>query len=554
MRRGQSARKTCNYAPKWRKIWVYKNCGECLTLFIDYEKIFESDPTPRVILQKAHENSFYFLRANKNARAIFNKTTLGKSGFDTLFEGEAGEALAREIEQFFFERKDTVDTELRYRDQYHISITMLDESDQICELRLHALANFEDALKFERDDALSMLSSIFEVSEVGIIVTDAEGKIVNVNKGFCRIYGWMQEDLHHQKFEMLIAPEMRGRVIQNHERFIKFGIRSSGEMKVMRADGSIADTLCTTATLSLSNNRKFQVTTITDISIRKRMENSLRNAKEEADIANKAKSTFLANMSHELRTPLNAIIGFSEMMMQKAFGPIGNTKYEEYLTDVHFSATHLLQIINEVLDMSKIEAGRVKLEEDTVSIKVILQGVMRFIQLQTEQKNITFETEIANNLPDVKVDVRLMKQVMINILTNAIKYTDENGLIKVRAQLNEARELAITVTDNGVGIPDHKIRDALEPFGQISNHKLYAKTKEGTGLGLPIAKGMMELHGGSLLLSSIEGKGTRVDLILPANRLLHKTASVAVKLSKPLFLEAPSNEAAAQHDTTGLLA
>jgi two-component system cell cycle sensor histidine kinase PleC len=219
----------------------------------------------------------------------------------------------------------------------------------------------QSILQRERDDAISLMSSIFDVSEVGVVVTDHNARIIRVNESFVRTYGWSRDELINSDVITLVTPDERNLARRNHDEFIRTGIRSSGEMKIIRKDGSIANALFTTATLELSQKRRYQVTTVMDITLRKQMEESLRLAKDQADTANRAKSAFLANMSHELRTPLNAIIGFSEMMIKETFGGLGHDKYKEYLGDVHASANHLLEIINEVLDMSKIEAGRIEL-------------------------------------------------------------------------------------------------------------------------------------------------------------------------------------------------
>ena len=214
----------------------------------------------------------------------------------------------------------------------------------------------QSILQRERDDAISLLTSIFEVSEIGIIVTDHEHKIVRVNESFIRAFGWSRDQLLNEELIGFVTSDERETVKESYDGFVRSGAHSSGEMKIIRKDGGVANALFTTATMELSQGRRFQITTVMDITLRKQMEQSLRVAKDQADAANRSKSLFLANMSHELRTPLNAIIGFSEMMIEETFGALGHEKYKEYLGDVHSSAKHLLEIINEVLDMSKIEA------------------------------------------------------------------------------------------------------------------------------------------------------------------------------------------------------
>ncbi|MCM2344304.1 MAG: ATP-binding protein, partial [Alphaproteobacteria bacterium] len=372
------------------------------------------------------------------------------------------------------------------------------------------------SLQRERDDAISLLTSVFDVSEVGIIVTDQNQRIVRVNDSFVRIYGWHRDDLIGHEFANLLVPEEQDLARNNHDEFMSTNTRNSGEMKIVRKDGNIANALFTTAALELSNGRRFQVTTIMDITLRKQMEITLRLAKEQADTANQAKSTFLANMSHELRTPLNAIIGFSEMMIKETFGALANEKYKEYLGDIHLSARHLLEIINEVLDMSKIEAGRAQLDEELFDVSQMVSAVSRMMASRAFSAGLKIVEDIDPDLPPLFADPRLVRQVLINLVGNAVKYSNEGGTIGIRAYMTKYRTLHIVVSDEGIGIPKDRIADALEPFGQVSRP---SDSRGGTGLGLPLAKAMTELHGGSLSLESDLGKGTVVTVEFPEERL-----------------------------------
>lgn len=381
----------------------------------------------------------------------------------------------------------------------------------------------DSALQRERDDALLLLTSIFDASEVGIIVTDHSRRIVKVNDSFIRIYGWERDDLVGKDFIKIIADDDRDWAKRNHEQFIDEGVRSTGEMRVQRKNGSVANTLITTATLELSNNRRFQVTTVMDITMRKQMEMSLRYAKEQADTANHAKSSFLANMSHELRTPLNAIIGFSEMMLNETFGALGHEKYKEYLEDVHLSARHLLEIINEVLDMSKIEAGRVELDEKEIDVRALMQSVTRIMMSRAFSSGLEIVEEIDRDLPALNADPRLVRQILINLVTNAVKYSENGGKITIKAHINDQGQMDIVVSDTGVGIPKDRIQEAMEPFSQV-NDPVEARGFQGTGLGLPLAKAMTELHGGSLQLESEVNAGTTVTVTFPEDRIRIKKA------------------------------
>ncbi len=404
---------------------------------------------------------------------------------------------------------------------------LLDHTGQVILLDVMAQPDSSDdsILQRERDDAISLLTSIFDASDIGIIVTDHYRRIIRVNDSFVRTYHWTRDQIIGEDFLFLISPDEQEQAKENHDAYIKGGQRSSGEMKLTKQDGSIANTLFTSATLELSQRRKFQVTTIMDITLRKQMEISLRLAKEQADTANHAKSAFLANMSHELRTPLNAIIGFSEMMMKETFGALGNPKYQEYLGDIHVSARHLLEIINEVLDMSKIEAGKIELDEENMDLTEAIESVLRMMASRAFSGGIKMEAHIPPDLPGLFADSRLIRQILINLISNSVKFSKPGGRIDVIAETGAAGEMMIRVEDTGIGIPRAKIRQALEPFGQIHDSAHAAKEIQGTGLGLPLAKAMVELHGGYLTLDSDTNQGTRVTISFPPGRAVAFTSN-----------------------------
>lgn len=383
--------------------------------------------------------------------------------------------------------------------------------------------NQHSMLQRERDDAVSFLASVFEVSEVGIIVSDETGKIVRVNDSFLRAYGWSRDDVVADDFTSLVSEDERERIRINHKKFMSVDMRSSGEVKLLRKDGGVANVLFTSATLNLSQNRKFLITTVMDITIRKKMEESLKVAKDQADAANRSKSNFLANMSHELRTPLNAIIGFSELMIKGTFGNIGNDKYQEYLDDIHMSAGHLLDIINEVLDMSKIEAGRLELAEEEFDVTDMIASVCRMMSSRVFASNIEIVREVDKNLPPLYADYRLIRQVLINLVMNAIKFSSAGSEITIRASLEKMGVVSISVIDKGAGIPEEKLAYVLEPFGQAGNQPDKREVHQGTGLGLPLAKAMVEMHGGKFFIESAVDAGTTVQFTIPAFRTAQRS-------------------------------
>jgi two-component system cell cycle sensor histidine kinase PleC len=235
---------------------------------------------------------------------------------------------------------------------------------------------------------------------------------------------------------------------------------------------------------------------------------------ERAEAANRAKSEFLANMSHELRTPLNAIIGFSELMESGLFGPLGSDRYEEYASDIAGSGKYLLGVINDILDMSKIEAGQFSMEREEIDLCPLIRETVRVVSLQAAEKSITVETQIAESMTIV-ADRRAIKQIVINLLSNAVKFTGQGGHISVRAR-NVSGALMLTIEDTGCGIPKEALGKLGRPFEQVENQ--FSKSHTGSGLGLAISKSLAELHGGALKIRSTEGVGTIVSVRIPVRK------------------------------------
>jgi len=256
--------------------------------------------------------------------------------------------------------------------------------------------------------------------------------------------------------------------------------------------------------------------TCADVTNRKRVEDDLRRAKEEAELASRSKTEFLANMSHELRTPLNAIIGFSDILKGQIFGSLGDSRYADYARDIHDSGHHLLNLINDVLDVSKVEFGKVELVEETVDITDIIEACQRLMRERASAAGLRLSHELPSSLPLVQGDSRRLKQIVLNLLSNAVKFTPAGGRVTIRVQ-DGAEGLRVMVEDTGIGIAASDLDKALRPFGQIDSR--LARKYQGTGLGLPLARSMAELHGGRLELHSTPGKGTTATLWLPATRV-----------------------------------
>ena len=304
-----------------------------------------------------------------------------------------------------------------------------------------------------------------------------------------------------------------------------FARAAAAEVRLKRADGSHVWTEMRCRPAAPANGVAADIVAVTrDITERKKNERALIDARDMAEQANRAKSRFLANMSHELRTPLNAIIGFSEVMTFEMFGPVGSPRYLEYARLIHESGGHLLELINGVLDMSKIEAGKFELSEELFDLDEIATQAVRFIKLQADRKGVALKLSVAPAAKTVFADKRAIKQMIVNLITNGVKFTPRGGEVRVIAA-RDAGGVAIAVADTGVGIGPEDLKRLGQPFEQVEGE--HVRAQEGTGLGLALVKALAAMHGGDAAIESLLGEGTTVIVRLPYAAVSEKGERIA---------------------------
>jgi PAS domain S-box-containing protein len=378
--------------------------------------------------------------------------------------------------------------------------------------------NLEQRVR-ERTQQLQKLSLAVEQSPNAVFITDVHGTIEYVNFKFTDLTGYTADEAIGQNPRILKSDETPPEIFTDLWQTIQAGREWRGEIKDRRKDGSHFWANETIAPVTNENGKiTHYVATHEDITVRKEAELAVRSALDEAEVANRAKSDLMANMSHELRTPLNAIIGFSDTMMEETFGPLGNDKYREYLGDIHHSGQHLLKLINDILDISAFEAGAVELNEENVSLTDIIEISIRLITSQADAGQVSVSSTVDGHIPILFADPRRIEQVFLNLLSNAVKFTPQGGQVHVTAKLNDDGSLGVTVADTGIGMNDEEVIKALSTFGQVDSG--LNRMHEGSGLGLPLTKGLMELHGGTIEIESEKGHGTLITVTFPKERVL----------------------------------
>ncbi len=355
-----------------------------------------------------------------------------------------------------------------------------------------------------------------------IFATDPDGHCIFANSYQCEFFGLDAAEVPGKDVIDLFGLDYGVRQRDLDRQIFETGDTLHGlEEKLTDRQGRKRIFLTTKAALRSASGHVSNVVTVSlDISDRKESEKALRRALEEADSANRTKTEFLANTSHELRTPLNAIIGFAEMMRTELLGPIGNQKYRGYAKDILASAQHLLQIIEDMLDVSKIEAGKLELNESEVDLGRVVTDVLRLVRGRADEAQVELRINLPASLPLLRADERKLKQVFVNLLSNGVKFTPPGGRVSLSASINPAGALQLLVTDTGIGMAEQDIPTAVARFGRVE--RTIDRKYPGTGLGLPLAIDLIKLHGGTFDISSTVGEGTSVTVLFPADRTIRR--------------------------------
>ena len=386
-----------------------------------------------------------------------------------------------------------------------------------------------------------LLETTFESMTQGISVYDADLKLVAFNQRYVDLWryppGFIRLGMPFEEIAGFLA-ERGDYGTGDVETLVKRWVTAMRQAKPLQTEFTTPDGTVFVLWRAPMPGGGI-INTFTDITQQERAKTEMLWAKEQAELANRAKSEFLANMSHELRTPLNAILGFSELMGNATLGPLGDPKYEEYTKDINDAGRHLLALINDILDLSKIEAGKLELDEEDIDVAVTIRSCMVLVKERAGNGDVKLLTDIPDGLPALHADQRQLKQILVNLLSNAVKFTPAGGEVTLKTWWRPESGYVFQVIDTGIGIALADIPTALSPFGQVDGQ--LDRKYEGTGLGLPLTKSLAEMHGGSLDLQSEVGVGTTVTIRFPAERIF--VGKAATEIAEPAEAETAVNVA-----------
>lgn len=362
------------------------------------------------------------------------------------------------------------------------------------------------------------LRAVLDTATDGVLLLDRAGRVLTANRSAQALFGYDAADFTELSIDDLFAPESRRTMVDYLDRVSgdRGAMPDAGREAIGRFKrGGLVPLYVTIG--RIEDGDKY-CAVLRDLTAWKRTEEDLINARREAERASTTKSEFLAKISHEIRTPLSAILGFSEVMMDERFGAIGNERYKEYLKDIHAAGDHVISLLNDLLDLSKIEAGKLDLTFVSVSLNDIVQECVAMLQQEANRQRVIIRTSLAPNLPPIVADARSVRQIALNILSNSIKFTGAGGQVIVSTTVNDDNEASLRVRDTGTGMSEQELQMALEPFRQLATTSRWGAS--GTGLGLPITKALAEANHARFRITSRPEDGTLVEVAFPATRVL----------------------------------
>ncbi|MCB1487688.1 MAG: PAS domain-containing protein [Bauldia sp.] len=370
----------------------------------------------------------------------------------------------------------------------------------------------------EVEPRIRELEAMLDTATDGVVVIDSESRVERMNRTAEALFGVEAADVAGRPFTDLLAEESR-----KPARDYLDGLASNGVASVLNDGREVIGKVPRGGLIPLfmtigrlTDSGKY-CAVLRDITHWKNVEEELVAARRAAEAANLQKSEFLARISHEIRTPLNAIIGFSEVMMAERFGPVGNDRYRSYLRDIHLSGEHLMSLINDLLDLSKVEAGKLDLNFESVAVNAVIQECVALMQPQANRERIIIRTSLSSTLPNVVADLRSLRQILLNLLSNAIKFTKAGGQVIVATAMEDSGEVVVRIRDTGIGMDDKDIETAMKPFRQVATS---GRSGEGTGLGLPLTKALVEANRATFAIDSVPAQGTLVRITFPTTRVL----------------------------------
>jgi PAS domain S-box-containing protein len=363
------------------------------------------------------------------------------------------------------------------------------------------------------------LNAILDTATDGIAIIDTNGRILSLNRSGEALFGYDQNEVTGEPFTALFAQESHAAALDYFARLKSSGVASllndGCEVLGLARQGGLIPIFMTLGHVGSGSETKF-CAVLRDMTHWKKVEQDLNDARKEAERANALKSDFLAKISHEIRTPLNAIIGFAEVIMDERFGPIGNDRYKEYLKDIHASGAHVMSLVNDLLDLSKIEAGKMELSFAPVDANRIISECVSIMQPQANHERVIMRLALSPKLPPISADERSLRQIILNLLSNAVKFNEPGGQVIVSTTVTETGKALIRIRDTGIGMSDSDVETALEPFRQLAT----SRPTTGTGLGLPLTKALIEANRASLTIKSKKDEGTLIEVAFTPARVM----------------------------------